>query len=275
MSKQQHLPDILLERYVLNELDKKEKLKIKTLAQEDKTIQKRIKDIELSNKKILSRYPAQIIAASIKAKLASDKPLRQHAVSDFFLRPLPLAGLATACLVILAATFILPLFRPSESVVITEENETTRIKGSDINYNEPALFIFRKNNTQEEKLKDGSTVFAHDTIQIQYFAATDKYGIIFSIDGRGMITLHFPDQEQANTMLSLNKKVLLENSFELDDAPSFERFFFITSNSPINVTAVLNKAKQITEDLNSALKDYLDLPKEYKQTTITLLKGEQ
>jgi len=274
MSKQNTRPDIILERYVLGELDERETQYIKALAAENKIIQKRIKEIQLSNKEILLKYPAKQMARQINKKLAQQVRVKQTRTKGFFLRPLPLVGFASACVVLLAAVFIIPLFLTSQPGVINHTDDTTRIKGTDMKYDKPLIAIFLKNGAQGEKLKDGSTVSAHDTIQVQYFAAQNKYGVIFSIDGRGKISLHFPYQESANTMLTQHKKVFLADSFELDDAPDFERFFFISSDSPLNTTEILAKAGQIAKDNDLAKKEYLDLPQKFNQTTFTLIKGE-
>ncbi len=274
MSKQHTIPDIILERYLLGEVDEQETQYIQALTAENKIIQKRIKEIQSSNKKILIKYPAKQMAQQIKTKLAQQIPEKQKKTSSFFLRPVPLVGFASACVVLLAAVFIIPLFLTSQPGVINHTDDTTRIKGTDMKYDKPLIAIFLKNGAQGEKLKDGSTVSAHDTIQVQYFAAQNKYGVIFSIDGRGKISLHFPYQKSANTMLTQHKKIFLADSFELDDAPDFERFFFISSDSPLNTTEILAKAGQIAKDSDLARKEYLDLPQKFNQTTFTLIKGE-
>jgi hypothetical protein len=274
MKEQQTIPDIILERYILGELDKQETQYIEALAAENQVIRKRIKEIQSSDKEILLKYPAEQMALQIHKKLARQLPVKQKNTKIFLFRPLPLAGLASACALLLAALFIVPLFFSSESGIFNQADDTTRVKGADMKYDKPLISIFRKNGTQGEKLNDGSTVHEHDRIQVQYFAARDQYGVIFSIDGRGKVSLHFPYQENASTLLTQHKKVFLADSFELDDAPDFERFFFVSSESPLDTAEILSKAGQIAKHSEFARKEYLDLPENLNQTTFTLIKGD-
>ncbi|MBN1798902.1 MAG: hypothetical protein JW822_10010 [Spirochaetales bacterium] len=274
MNEQQTIPDIILERYILGELDEQETQYINALAAENKVIQKRIKEIQSSDKEILLKYPAEQMARQIHKKLARRTPEKNKKPKNFLFRPLPLAGLAGACALLLAVLFITPLFFTSEPGMVDRPDDTTRVKGSDMKYDKPLLSIFRKNGSHGEQLKDGSTVYAHDRIQVQYFAARDQYGVIFSIDGRGKVSLHFPYREDASTLLTQHKKVFLADSFELDDAPDFERFFFISSEFPLNTEEILSKAKQIAKHGESSGQKYLELPKQLNQTTFTLIKGD-
>jgi hypothetical protein len=60
---------------------------------------------------------------------------------------------------------------------------------------------------------------------------------------------------------------------ELDDAPRWERFYFITGNAPFDVAPVLQAANRI--DIESPLDraEKLDLPKDLDQFVVSLEKG--
>ena len=47
--------------------------------------------------------------------------------------------------------------------------------------------------------------------------------MIVSYDGRGVVTLHYPNVARASAELRAGGAVPLDHSFELDDAPLFER----------------------------------------------------
>jgi len=122
-------------------------------------------------------------------------------------------------------------------------------------------------------LSDGDQARAGDLLQLAYVATEESYGMIFSIDGRGVITLHFPEDKGESTQLELNKQFSLPNAIELDDAPGFERFFFLTSGSPIDVHAVFNAVKDAARDPEQVRQTGLDLPESLKQYSILILKG--
>jgi hypothetical protein len=98
--------------------------------------------------------------------------------------------------------------------------------------------------------------------------------MILSIDGKGAVTLHLPERKGDSTKLELGKQSLLSNAFELDDAPEFERFFFLTSDSPIDVDGVLQEAQDLAKNLEQIRQNNLDLPESYEQYSVLILKGE-
>src|SRR5262249_16204658 len=60
------------------------------------------------------------------------------------------------------------------------------------------------------------------------------YGVIASVDGAGAVTLHFPFSEDAPPQATAVARdtTTLPHAYALDDAPRFERFFFLIANHP-------------------------------------------
>jgi hypothetical protein len=102
----------------------------------------------------------------------------------------------------------------------------------------PRLEIWRQTEGKAEVLKPGSTVRAFDSLQIAYLAAGRAYGMIVSLDGRGRLTLHYPDSFNAEPVLDQGAPTVLGFAYQLDDAPRFERFFFVTSRERFRVDVV-------------------------------------
>jgi hypothetical protein len=123
-------------------------------------------------------------------------------------------------------------------------------------------------------MKDGNVAEPGDLLQLAYVAASEHYGVILSIDGRGGVTRHFPAEEGGSTLLALNKRSLLPNAIELDDAPGYERFFLVTSKTPIDIAAVVAKAGDLAADPGQARSSDMDLPAGLKQRSVLILKGE-
>ncbi|MCP4157377.1 MAG: ActD protein, partial [bacterium] len=66
--------------------------------------------------------------------------------------------------------------------------------------------------------------------------------------------------------------ILLPNAIELDDAPGFERFFFITSTTPIDVPALLTTAEKLAATAVEARYDELPLPQNMNQYSVIINK---
>jgi hypothetical protein len=180
---------------------------------------------------------------------------------------LPSLAIAAA----LALFFTMPALKTSfVNIADNDFRDITRIKGD-----ESKLFIYMKKNSSVEILGKGSKASAGDLLQVAYSVYGDKYGIILSIDGRSMVTLHYPTTEFDSQKLSPGNKVLLGNSYELDDAPDFERFFFITSDSEMDIKSVIYAAEVLAVEREKAKKENLvfrDSKKSIQQVSILIVK---
>jgi hypothetical protein len=103
---------------------------------------------------------------------------------------------------------------------------------------QPRLEIWRQVDGNAEVLAPGAKVKPFDSLQIAYQSAGRTYGMIVSLDGRGRFTLHYPESFNAEPLLTQGSPVVLNFAYQLDDAPRFERFFFITSHDPFQVNAI-------------------------------------
>lgn len=109
----------------------------------------------------------------------------------------------------------------------------TRLKGL-----QPTLALFRRIPGGAEPLKPGASVRAGDVLRIGYRAAGRSFGAIFSVDGHGNVTRHWPLAGDLAARLAPGE-TLLPGAFELDDAPSYERFFLLVSEAPFDLTPML------------------------------------
>lgn len=67
---------------------------------------------------------------------------------------------------------------------------------------------------------------------------------------------------------------MLPESYELDNAPEFERFFFVMSDKKINLSDVILNAGILAGDPGSSGVKSLELFKNYQVIVITLLKRD-
>ena len=87
--------------------------------------------------------------------------------------------------------------------------------------------------------------------------------------------MHFPTYSGVAAELDNNGAILLPYSYELDDAPDFERFFFITGGSSFDIDEVLDAAYELASKSKASRREFLDIPETYYQTTILLNKGTE
>jgi hypothetical protein len=242
--KNNQIPDIMLERYVLEELDIKKMDEIRELCNKDPLVASRVLEIKESNEEILNAYPEDKITAEIMHKFEAQNVVykKRQIIPKIYLRIIaPIAVAAVAVVVIM-----LPAVK--HEVAYIDPNDITREKGSEM-----SIYLYRKNRNGEiDIMKNGSKAKPGDLLQISYSSLKNGYGVIFSIDGRGKVTLHYPADEKSSTKLDIGKKHLLDNSFELDDAPDFERFFFVTSLNEINTASVIFSAELLAVERKKA-----------------------
>ncbi len=118
------------------------------------------------------------------------------------------------------------------SLARTDE-EATRLKGL-----EPSLALFRRTTSGAEPLKPGTAVKPGDVLRIGYRAAGRSFGAIFSVDGHGNVTRHWPLTGDRAARLAAGE-TLLPGAFELDDAPSYERFYLLVSDRAFDLKLML------------------------------------
>lgn len=266
------VPDIILERFLLDELDEKRVRELRDMIAADTVLRLRLEEMKESSRDILSLYPEETMSLRIseKAFRKTRRPLIRSKLKNVFYalfskRLIPAAAFAS---VIAAVTFYaLTIYRPAEMRRQPEVADVTRAKGL-----APGLYIYRKKGDSIEILENGSVAGEGDLLQIGYVSAGLEHGLIFSIDGSGAVTLQHPDRADRSTAIGTGKKILLPTSYELDDAPGFETFYFITSRKEIDVDMVMKKAQKIGRGSASDTIDFTRAGSGERQYVFTLNK---
>ena len=244
------IPDLLLEQYRLQELPAADAERVMQRLAEDAGLRARLTELQRSDEEIAREYPADWMAQQVRAR-RSARPRRS---GPSFARPLAV-GSALAALVLV---LLVPL--------VTTPNGEDRVKGIS-----PALAVYRRTAQGSEKLADGALARAGDLLRVGYVAAGREHGVILSIDGRGVVTRHLP--VHGNTSVSLRKDgiVLLDAAYELDDAPAWERFYFVTADRSFDVGPVLDAARRAAAAA-PRLPSALPLPRTFVQSSFALQK---
>ena len=267
------IPDVIVELLVLGELEDHEAAEVRARLEADGD--PRLEEIEQSNAEVLARYPVHEVVAELMDDLgAGGSPWPRDTAPVRRVRPVVIVaavGLAVAASVALIwglGSSSDPVARPEpEQVAVVEPlpalaGDGVRHKGAQ------RLVIDRRG--QEASLGPGDVVEPGDVLQLSYSKGGRRYGVIVSLDGAGVATLHWPERAEDSTELGPGL-VRLEYAYELDDAPDFERFFFVAADEPISVSEVIAAATALgsTPDPKSA---ELGGPAGWTSVSLLLLK---
>lgn len=184
-------------------------------------------EIHTSNQEILSTYPPEFMMARFK-KAAGDTiaPAPESKKGKFTL--LTWAPLAAAAVL---ALFFLPWN------ALNTDTQGERLKGG-----EPRFSVFRQTGDEPQLLGNQAPAHQGDRLQLSITVFKKTYGALFSLDGRGMITVHYPAKGTFSESLEPGEFVL-PYSYILDDAPDFENFFFVTADQMFEISKVTAQIK--------------------------------
>jgi len=267
--------NIKLEQYVLNELSADDARKLEHAAEKDDTLKKRIEAIRLSNTEIHTSVDEQEALREIHYRIKNNKiRLDQAENNQKQNKNSPwtrLAYVMPVVAIVAVSTFMIkenvPV-TPSAPFDVTEDG--VRFKGL-----QPHLNIYQQTDSGAKLVNNNAILHEGDSLQLSYIAAGQQFGAIFSIDSRNIVTQHFPFDGESSVKLHTSGELMMERSYQLDDAPKYEHFFFITSNSPFDLQKIINLAKNNNVDKQEKIESIDDLPKSINQFLITIKKAEQ
>ncbi len=261
-----NVPDWKLERFLLGELPADEMDRIRDRVDGDPTLERQLQSLRADDDEVRERYPAAWMARQIerRATQSTVQEVRMPSSSSVQwsrLWPVPAAvGLAA----MLAFVDIGDDTRDGDGVG-QDPIPGIRLKGSG-----PRLSLHRKIDNGSEQLHDGGIGRSGDLIQVRYHAAGRSYGAILSVDGNGAVTLHHPSVGDQAQLLQTAGLVSLAFSIELDDAPHWERFYFVTSHTEFELAALLDAAAAA----GLARRDSLELDNDALEQFIMTLNKE-
>jgi hypothetical protein len=267
-----NVPDWLLERLALGELDAETAADVRRrLAATGRSPDDVIAAVAASNREILADLPAAPIAAAIHRRAvqaaAAARPHRRRTV--LWTVPLVLAGgLAVAQLALRPS-------HPGEGVAsrIGDNPEIIIAKGGEPS-TAPRLYVYRQGAAGAERLSDGAPAAPGDLVQLAYGSRTGGYGVLLSIDGARRVTLHWPDRQDGGAAaLKAAAETRLPSSYELDDAPAFERFFLVRATTPFSVATALEAARSLAA-APAARQQALALPPGFEQISLAVEKTD-
>ncbi len=263
--RREDISDFVLERYIQGGLSLWEKFQIKRWIKKDQNLRKSVEDIKASDTDFKLRFPSSVSVPEI---------VRKHALNNWETEQLPVRKgkirwvLTLKFAISAIAVSGLLLFIPSPP---SESSENINIIKGESRGTHPHLLVHRKEAQGIERLKSGTKASAGDLLQLSLFAPEETYGAIISIDGNRTVTLHYPFKDNRSTKLQKGIYTI-PRAIELDDAPDFEKFYLITSESEIDVKTLLESVKRSIKKANTNETVILRLSSEYRQFNFNIIK---
>lgn len=245
--------DFKMEQYLIGALPENEMKELRDREASDEIFAARVKDLREQDEKILAANPFENLARDLDkldavAGSAGTGPANVADVRATVARynVLKIAAALVVALGIMSAVFLgngtveIQSGTPENSGMdvalvdasaIGSENSGTRIKGM-----EARMEVWKKSENGIIQLEDMAQASEGDEIQLRYSVPEKCYGMIFSMDGNGSLTVHMGNDNEA-IALTPGKMVSLPFAYKLDDAPHFEKFFMLTSKEEFSVTA--------------------------------------
>jgi hypothetical protein len=248
-----------LEKYQLGELNPEDQEMVKEALAVDNRLRDRLKVLDESDRELRLRYPLE--------SLRLRPPPR-------FIRVKPAARLAGLAALVIAGILILALYRVfSTTPASIASAPTDRIKGTAQTNSELLIYV----QGEEIFLADQTALQEGNTVQLAYTApaGAKHYGVIFSIDGRSAVTMHYPYRKGQSSLLVSGKRTFLNEAYTLDDAPGYEVFVLVVSEKPLDADMVLRKAHEIAGVSKTVIAEKSKAAfKDCEVETVTILKQD-
>lgn len=264
-TRDERVPDLLLERLAAGELPPAEAAAVRRRLETESGGAARLEALQRSNEEILAALPPAVVAREVlRRKASADRAAAaRRPVKRGLYVFLPVLAAAGAFAVSTAAP------PPPDDPGALEGPDTTRVKGA---CEAPCLLVYREGEQNPQRLRDGDAARPADHLQLGYQSVGRPFGVVLSIDGRGAVTLHHPERVGESQALVKAGTGTIPRAYQLDDAPRFERFFLVTSATPLDVGSVLDAARRLAQDPQAADRGALALPGAAEQTSVLLRK---
>ena len=227
------IPDWKLERYLTGDLPEGEMSEIRELEKTDEVFARRVKMLREDNAAILRKMPFERLAEKMDARDCGAER-RNNVIHFGFVKFAAAAALVLA--VVSVALFSQREVVPDAGaqamdVAMAAQDDGTRIKGM-----EARMEIWKKTGDSAVQMLNLDEAREGDEIQLRYSVPEKCFGLLFSMDGNGTVTMHMADGSQA-VALEPGKMTTLPFAYKLDNAPKFEKFFLLTSQKNFAIDA--------------------------------------
>lgn len=226
--------------------------------------------LRASNAAILAAYPAAKVAAEVGRRAGQRQAMARGRRQRAMWVGLPTLAAATAATIVAlrpdAGEGLAPELAGPGDMSQETSSDGVRVKGLAAH-----LVLHRQVGEAAERLRAPARAGAGDVLQVSYVAAGAKHGVVASLDGAGVVTLHYPAEVGGSTALQQRGAVRLDQAYELDAAPGFERFVFVSADAPIDPSRVLAALRAVSVHADARQRP-LELPARWAQSSFLVEK---
>jgi hypothetical protein len=108
-------------------------------------------------------------------------------------------------------------------------------------------------STETVSMRDGDQAAAGTTLQVALLAGPRTWVAVMSVDGAGQVSRHIP--ETGDSSVSVKEAVSAAHSFQMDDAPGFERFVLVESPRPFALSELEGLLAKARGDRNRPVRE--------------------
>ena len=225
------ISDFKLERYLLGELPESEMAALQKREAEDEIFAARVAEMRLQGKRFVAENPF----AALEERIEAAGGVENRAVAPRNTLWLKVAAALVIALGIFSAVVLnrnVDTFdsqNASMEVAMADMDNGTRIKGM-----QASLEVWKKTGDSAVQMVNLGNASEGDEIQLRYRVPQKCFGMLFSMDGNGTITMHMGEGNKA-IELEPGKMTTLPFAYKLDNAPKFEKFFLLTSQKAFEI----------------------------------------
>ncbi len=236
------IPQWKLERYALGELPPNELVAIKSQIANDPEAQRQLQQIDSSNREFLQQNDPHAAAKRLMA-LSKARAQEESASPSWIWKPV--TAFAVLAIAVFLGTNMMkpqnPVEQGMEMAMVSTHDDGIRTKGL-----QNRIELWQKTGDSIAMILDGAKVNAGDLLQIRTQVDKKCFAAVVSLDGRGNWTKHLPENGSQASAMEPGKSGFLPFSYQLDDAPRYEVFWLITSDSAFSVDSLMKSLEVLS-----------------------------
>ena len=243
MTDVKQISDFKLERYLLGELPEVEMAALRKREAEDDLFAARVKMMREEGERFLAENPFSALEDKLENDERSvslpnrvfaagasrnDEITKRSVERSLWLRVAAVLVVAFGIFSVVVLNRQTDIVKDSSAasemdVAMAVADNGTRIKGMTA-----GLEVWKKMGDSAVQMVNLGEAREGDEIQLRYRVPQKCFGMLFSMDGNGTVTMHMGEGNRA-VELEPGKMTTLPFAYKLDNAPKFEKFFLLTS----------------------------------------------